>query len=171
MKTTKFNSKALILAVLTALTVFIYACGETPGILGPNGSESLFGSETYDNNGGTITLQVVKGTVDGYYFKITNNSRDTIVNDFHVQMVDTTVLITGFSTWPSNWVMDQNTSNKTKGKVGVKTGQYGQPILPGQVGRPLWIDVKLGKSQNRAFNWQATRDGVTVASGLDSLPR
>jgi len=171
MKATKINLKTSLFIVIVFFTIVFSACSENSGILGPNYSESLSNVETDNNNNCNITIQVVKGNHSGYYFKITNNTRDTTINDFHVQMVDTTVLITGFSTWPSNWVMDENTTDKTKGKVGIKTGQNGQAIQPGQTGRPLWIDVKLGRSQNRAFNWQATRDGITVGSGVDSLPR
>lgn len=169
MKTTNLKTK-LFLVFAVFFTVFFTACSEDSSVFGPNTNSFEPGTET-GNLSRNISIQVVKGNHSGYYFKITNNTRDTIINDFHVQMVDTTVLITGFSTWPSNWVMDENTTCKTKGKVGIKTGQNGQAIQPGQTGRPLWIDVRLGRSQNRAFNWQATRDGIVVASGSDSLPR
>lgn len=169
MKTTNLKTKLfLILAVFFA--VFFTACSEDSSVFGPNYGNDIPERETGNQNR-NITIQVVKGNHSGYYFKITNNTTDTIINDFHVQMVDTTVLITGFSTWPYNWVIDPSTTNKSKGKVGIKTGQNGQAIQPGQTERPLWIDVKLGRSQNRAFNWQATRDGIVVASGSDSLPR
>ncbi|MCI0449546.1 MAG: hypothetical protein L0Y79_07145 [Chlorobi bacterium] len=170
MKASRINLNAVLFTFLVIFAVAFSACSEDSIISGPGFGDNTSGS-FMDNNTRNISIQVVKGTHSGYYFKITNNTRDTVVNDFHIQMVDTTVLITGFSTWPSNWVMDENTTDKTKGKVGIETGQNGQGTQPGQTGRPLWIDVKFGRSKNRAFNWQATQNGVTVASGVDSLPR
>ena len=171
MKNTKISLKSALFAALFAIMVIFSACSENSNVFGPsqNGTFST-NTETGDLTS-NISVEVVKGNVDGYYFKVTNNTVDTIINDFHVQFIDTTTAIIGFSTFPSGWIMDNNTTNTSKGKIGVKTGQYGQPILPGQVGRPLWINVKITRRPTMDFNWQATRDGVVIATGSGSLPR
>jgi hypothetical protein len=107
-------------------------------------------------------------------FKLTNNTRDTIVNDFHVQF-DTSVKIIGWITRPG-WIIDQATTDTAKGKFGVKAGPQGQPILPnGGIGIPLGVKLKftspVKKNRMYNFNWQATRDGIVVKSGSVRIPR
>ncbi len=171
MKNTKISIKSALFAALLAIMVIFSACSENSNIFGPSQNESISINTETGNLTSNISVEVVKGNVDGYYFKVTNNMTDTIINDFHVQFIDTTTAIIGFSTFPSGWIMDNNTTDRSKGKIGVKAGQFGQPIQPGQIGRPLWIDVKITRRPSMDFNWQATRDGIVLAAGSGSLPR
>ncbi|MCC6865935.1 MAG: hypothetical protein IT280_07210 [Ignavibacteria bacterium] len=108
-------------------------------------------------------------------FKVINNSRDTIVNDFHVQF-DPGVKITGYGV-VTGWQIDPNTTDTANGKFGVKCGPQGQPIPPmGGAAIVVGVQLKftgLTKKNPRHwwdFTWQATRDGIVVKEGKDAFP-
>jgi hypothetical protein len=170
MKNSKNSFTKIMFAALFGLAVFFSACSED-SLVSPSFEQEL----TYGD------LPPASITVEPYWvgnvlmFRLRNNSRDTIVNDFHVQF-DSTVKIIGWVTMPG-WQIDPNTTDTAKGKIGVKKGPQGQPIPPmGGVGLPLGVQIKftgLTKKSTRHwwdFTWQATRDGIVVRSGMDVFP-
>ncbi len=170
MKNSKNSFSKIIVAVLFGITVFFSACSED-NILSPSSMQEFHSSE----------LPPASITIEPYWegnvlvFRLRNNSTDTLVNDFHVQF-DSTVKIIGWVTM-LGWQIDQATTDTAKGKIGVKKGPQGQPILPmGGVGIPLGVQIKftgLTKKNPRQwwdYTWQATRDGIVVRSGQGAFP-
>ncbi|MEO8512029.1 MAG: hypothetical protein ABI543_00585 [Ignavibacteria bacterium] len=170
MSNSKFNLRRALIAVLFAFAVFFSACSED----NPLNSASDEFNPVASMPPATITIEPYwVGNV--LQFKLINNSRDTIVNDFHVQF-DPTVKIIGWVTMPG-WQIDPATTDTANGKIGVKKGPQGQPILPmGGVGLPIAVQIKFAgvtkKNPNHwwDFSWQATRDGIVVRSGQDAFP-
>jgi hypothetical protein len=161
LKTTKIYFFVLALVILAAT---LFGCSDESGIFSPVGSgENKFG----DNPpAGNVTVEITK-EYGGYWFKVTNNSSDTI-NDFHVQF-DTTVSITGYGL---AWQLDPATTDLNRGKIGEKCGPHDQPLCPGQNRNLLWVRLKFnGVNKVQTFNWQATKNGVVKESGSGRLPQ
>jgi hypothetical protein len=84
--------------------------------------------------------------------------------------------ITGWITMVG-WTIDAATTDTARGKIGVKKMPQGQPILPGHFGQPICVELrnriktKKPASQWWDYTWQATRDGIVVASGRAPFPR
>jgi len=162
MKTTKKAITIVIFSMLSILSTFINSGCGLDNVTGTN----LTGKHTAGDAADSITINVTKVS-GGYMFDLTNRTRGTIVNDFHVQF-DTTVKIIG---WSLAWQFDPNTTDLNRGKIGEKAGPGQQPINPGQTHMVLWVQVQFnGKKVNKNFNWQATKDGVVVQSGTSTLP-
>lgn len=162
MKTTTKTIAIAIITVLSVLSTFINTGCGIDNITGSNKVQPMISDSPADS----IQIAVTKVS-GGYEFNLINNSQTTIVNDFHVQF-DTTVSIID---WSLLWQFDPNTTNLSKGKIGEKAGPGQQPILPHQQHQVLWVKVQFnGKKIIKDFDWQATRDGVTVQSGSSTLP-
>jgi hypothetical protein len=170
MRNSKNSFNRIMFAVLFGITVFFTACSD----------DSLV-SPSFEQEFNTSELPPASITIEPYWegnvlvFRLRNNSRDTIVNDFHVQF-DSTVKIIGWITMPG-WQIDPATTDTAKGKIGVKKGPQGQPIPPmGGVGIPIGVQIKftgLTKKNPRQwwdYTWQATRDGIVVRSGQGAFP-
>jgi hypothetical protein len=161
MKTLKNTKIYFMVFAVILMASALFGCSEQSGILSPTSSGS-----PSDNPPGNITVQIQQES-GGYTFVVSNTTSDTI-NDFHVQF-DSTVSITG---WALAWQMDPATTNLAKGKIGEKARPNDQVLLPGQQNRPLlWIQVRYnGRTVNKDYNWQATKNGVTMKSGSGTLP-
>ena len=164
MKTLK-NTKIyfmIISAIIMASVLF--GCSEQSGIFNPTSSGSNGLGEAPP--AGDITVRIVPES-GGYTFKVSNNTNDTI-NDFHVQF-DTTVSI---REWSLAWQMDPATTNLEKGKIGEKARPNDQQLLQGQQNVPLlWVAIRYnGRKVIKTFDWQATKNGVTMKSGKGTLP-
>lgn len=171
LKNITVKTSLLFLSVIIVLAI-AQGCSENSSLTSP--SFSTYENENSHLQGEKISVQVRKGKADGYYFAITNNTQDTTINDFHVQFIDTTLNIIGFSVWSSGWMIMKNASSLNKGKISIKTNPQdpnADPIRPGTTGRPLYIGVRMGRRNTSIFNWQATQDGAVVGQGIDSLPR
>lgn len=172
MRTTKFNLKAAALALFALISVFFSACSDNNPVFGPSNFEGI----QADNMPNGISETVRKHQSGrGYVFDLQNNSTDTIVNDFHV-IFDSTVKITGWNIG-RNWNIDPNSTDTAKGKFGIKSGNNGQPIPPGQIAENLlWVELKFTGTTKKNprqwwdFKWQATRDGTVVKEGLEAFP-
>jgi len=172
MKNSKSTLKLTVLAVFAAILFIFSACSEDSNVLtsaGENGNQSL------DNPPGGITITCRKYE-RGFMFDLQNLSADTLVNDFHV-IFDSTVKIIGWGVG-RNWQIDANTTDTAKGKFGIKSGNTGQPILPGQTAENLlYVELKFTgitkkkSSQWWDFKWEATRDGIVVKSGYGAFPQ
>lgn len=155
-----------ITAVLFA-TSFLFGCSED-SMLNSTSNSVSYQTDSPDSN---VTVEP-SWQGDWLVFKVTNNLPGIIVNDFHVQF-DTAVKIVNVST-VQNWVVDPQTTDLEKGKIGVKGGQ---PIQPGQFMNAVGVKLKFtGPSKVKPsaswdFTWQATRDGVTVFEGHGDFPR
>ena len=162
MKTTKRTITIAVLSILSILSTFINSGCGTDTITGTNTIERRNSNSSSDSI--TITVAKVSG---GFEFNLQNNTLTTIVNDFHVQF-DSSVTITD---WGLYWQMDPNSTNLEVGRIGEKAGPGQQPVNPGQQHAVLWVKVRHnGAKILRKFDWQATRDGVTVQSGKSILP-
>jgi len=162
MKTTKKTITIVIFSMLSILSLFINSGCGTDSITGTNFTNRVTAGDAPDS----ITITVTKNS-GGFEFNLQNRTLTTAVNDFHVQF-DTTVSIIG---WGLLWQFDNQTTNLAKGRIGEKMGPGQQPILPGHQNFVLWVKVQQnGKKINKDFNWQATKDGVTVQSGTSTLP-
>ncbi len=164
MKTLK-NTKIYFLVISAIIMASVlFGCSEQSGIFNPTGSGSNELGETPPL--GDITVRVVPES-GGYTFKVSNTTADTI-NDFHVQF-DTTVSI---REWSLAWQMDPATTNLEKGKIGEKARPNDQQLLPGQQNQPLlWVAIRYnGRKVIKTFDWQATKNGVTMKSGKGTLP-
>lgn len=166
MKTTKINLKALLLAAIFGMVVFFTACSED-NIVGSN-FENVAPVQMPVDTG--ITVQVGKqvGT-DFYLVTVINNSRDTI-NDFHAQMCDGVTKFLFPNTMNSGWQKSYGGNNHTdSSKIDLVTnrGLGYQPIKPGTQKQVLGFYVGWPKDAKKRvqFNWQATKDGVTIRSG------
>jgi hypothetical protein len=170
MKNSMISFKKVMISIVFGITVFFSACSDENPLV-PSFEQEINYS---DLPPATITIEPYwEGNV--LVFRLRNNSRDTIVNDFHVQF-DSTVKIIGWVTMPG-WQIDPATTDTAKGKIGVKKGPQGQPIPPmGGVGQPIGVQIKftgLTKKSTRHwwdYTWQATRDGIVVRSGQDVFP-
>ena len=170
MKNSQINFKSVLFAFLFGIAIFFSACSDQ-NPLAPSTEE--FGTIS-DLPPASIFIEPYwEGNV--LVFRLRNNSRDTIVNDFHVQF-DSTVKIIGWVTMVG-WQIDPTTTDTAKGKIGVKKGPQGQPITPmGGVGIPIGVQIKftgVTKKNPRQwwdYTWQATRDGIVVKSGQDAFP-
>jgi len=167
MKATKLTINFTLFAVFMIFSLIFIGCSENDNLLNPAGS-----NESYmDNSGGVIVeAQYTPGNPGYYSFWIRNNMTDTIVNDFHVQL-DSSFTILRY-TPRTGWITDSQTTDTSKGKVGVRCYQQGREFRPGEHGYPL-SNVQLASTHLRNsmnFNWQATRNGVVVAQGTGTLP-
>ena len=163
MKTTKKVIAITILVVLSILSPFFGAgCGNDT-VTGINSSNREISGDAADS----IFVEVYKDN-DGYRFKVINLSSTCNVNDFHVQF-DSTVTITAFGTI---WQLDQQTTDLNHGKIGEKAAPGQNPIAPGQSNNnALWVKLSYrGDTKKSSFDWQATRDGITVQEGRGRLP-
>ncbi len=170
MLNSKISFKTVLFTIILSLAAIFSACGDDNPL-------NSFSDETGTSASmppASIRIEPVwVGNV--FEFKLINNSRDTIVNDFHVQF-DPSVKITG---WVSmlGWELDPNSTDTANGRIGVKKTPQGQPILPnGGVGIPVAVQLKFtGMTKTRGgdydYTWQATRDGLVVRSGQDFFPR
>ncbi|MCX7877095.1 MAG: hypothetical protein N2510_00475 [Ignavibacteria bacterium] len=168
MKTQKSNLKKTLSYVFLVLSVIISSCSDN-SITGP-GNEM---QPSLSSNGNGITIEPYWHN-SFLIFRLRNNTRDTIVNDFHVQF-DSTVRITGYSIM-QGWQIDPQTTDMNKGKFGVKSPN-GHNIPPnGGVGEPFGVQLmftgvtKKNPRQWWDFNWQATRDGIVVKSDKGAFP-
>ncbi len=164
MKTLKNTKIYFIVFAVILMASALFGCSEQSGILNPTGSSS---HEFGDNPPlGEIKVKIVPEE-GGYTFQVSNNTLDTI-NDFHVQF-DTTVSV---REWSLAWQMDPATTNLEKGKIGEKARPNDQQLLPGQQNQPLlWVAIRYnGKRIIKTFNWQATKNGVTMKQGSGRLP-
>jgi hypothetical protein len=164
MKTLK-NTKIYFMVISAIIMASVlFGCSEQSGIFNPTGSGSNGLGEAPPAGDITVQIQPESG---GFTFVVSNTTTDTI-NDFYVQF-DSTVSITE---WGLAWQMDPATTNLEKGKIGEKARPNDQQLLPGQQNRPLlWVKVRFnGRSVNKNFDWQATKNGVTVKSGRGTLP-
>ena len=157
------------LAIITLAV--LSGCSENGSILAPvNNRNSRVITATDDPQGVSIYVGYSPGNPGRYWFDVFNHMRDTIINDFHIQL-DSAITITNY-TPRSGWVTDSSSTNTGKGRLGVRCGSQGNCIAPGEHGVPL-SNVQLASatvSASRLFNWQATRDGQIVAQGRDTLP-
>lgn len=168
MKALKFNTKTIFSAVFVLFSMLYIGCSD---------NENLFGPSNESADMPPAPRITVEPRWEGglLVFKVINNTTDTIINDFHVQF-DTNVRITGWITMVG-WQIDAPTTDTAHGKIGVKKMPQGQPILPGQAGQPVAVQlrhrVKIKKPADQwwDFTWQATRDGIVVASGRGEYPR
>ena len=162
MKTTNKAIAIVIFSILSILSTFINSGCGTDSITGTGFTGHVTASDAPDSI--TITVTKLSG---GFEFNLQNRTNATIVNDFHVQF-DTTVSIID---WGLYWQFDNNSTNLSKGKIGEKAAPGQQPISPGQQHFVLWVKIQQnGRKINKAFNWQATRDGIVVQSGTSTLP-
>ena len=168
MKNSKINFKKVIFTLILSLAAIFSACGDDNPL-------NSFSDETGISSMPPASIRIEPFWVGNVLqFKLINNSRDTIVNDFHVQF-DPSVVITGWNTMVG-WEIDPNSTDTAHGKIGVKKSPQGQPIPPmGGVGIPVGVQIKFtGTKKIRTtgfdYTWQATRDGIVVRSGQDVFP-
>lgn len=162
MKTLK-NTKLGFLALSIVFFASLFTgCTEQSGILNPAGSNITGDIPPV----GDVTVNVVKES-GGYTFQVSNTTQDTI-NDFHVQF-DSSVTIYN---WSLAWAFDPATTDLNHGRIGEKARPQDQPLLPGMQNRPLlWVKISFnGTNKVQTFNWQATKNGVTMKSGSGRLP-
>lgn len=167
MKTTNFKFKTAVLLFLSVLSIFLTACSDnniTGGSFTDISDPSLMPGDT------GISIQVGKQV--GYNFwlvTVINNSRDTL-NDFHVQMTDSSARFISPNTMNSGWQNvygGQNHNDSSKIDLKTSRGLAYQPIKPGQQKQLLGFYAGFGKSPTKkiSFNWQATKDGEIIRSG------
>lgn len=158
MKATRNFIAVTIFAIFSILsTFFTNGCGKD-SVIGTDFSEYPQ-RDMVDS----VTVSVTK-LYGGYMFKVNNLTRGTIINDFHVQF-DKKIRITE---WSLAWQFDTATTDLNNGKIGEKAGPNQQPVHPSEARDVLWIKVNPDGQLN--FNWQATKDGVTIQSGKSKLP-
>ncbi len=170
MKNSIINFKSLLFTFFFVIAILFSACSDQ-NPLAPSIEEFSTSSELPPSS---ITIEPYW---EGQFlmFRVRNNSRDTIINDFHVQF-DSTVKITGYG-MVAGWQIDPNSTDTAHGKIGIKSTPQGQPIPPmGGVGIPLGVQIKFtgitkkNPKQWWDYTWQATRDGIVVKSGMDAFP-
>jgi hypothetical protein len=170
MKTKKLYIGLTIYFLIVIAHAVLSGCSENNSILAPaNISDSGTQPVTDDQHGVTIYVGYTPGNPGRYWFDVFNHMQDTIINDFHIQL-DSAFTITNY-TPRTGWVTDSSSTNTGKGRLGVRCGNQGSCIGPGEHGVPL-SGVQLASatvSASRLFNWQATRDGRVVAQGRDTL--
>ncbi|HEY3252000.1 MAG TPA: hypothetical protein VGK25_12885, partial [Ignavibacteria bacterium] len=130
MKAAKNLVTVTIFAVLSILSSFFNAGCGNENVIGTNVSNNQTAGDVADS----ITINVTK-VYGGYQFDLTNRTRGTIINDFHVQFADTTVKITE---WSLMWQFDPNTTDLNHGKIGEKAAPGQPPVQPGQTRTVLW---------------------------------
>jgi hypothetical protein len=164
MKTLKNTKMYLFVLAVSFFGALLMGCSEHSSIMGPTSTGSKQVGDVPP--AGDITVNVVE-EYGGYIFQISNMTNDTI-NDFHVQF-DTSVTIYN---WSLTWMFDPVTTDLNHGKIGEKARPNDQPVLPGQQNRPLlWVKLSFrGENKVQTFNWQATKNGVTIKSGSGKLP-
>ncbi|MGH2574993.1 MAG: hypothetical protein ACRDFC_04755 [Ignavibacteria bacterium] len=164
MKNLNLNLIKTLLAVFTISTLSIFGCSENNSILSPSKNDAEYLTDNFGENG-RITVEV-RREYQGFSFKVTNRTQDTIVNDFHVQF-DSTAVITD---WSLAWQFDPATTDLNKGKIGQRCNNNQQCLAPGQSRDLLWVRVKFdGKKKKDTYNWQATRNGEVVQRGSGTL--
>jgi hypothetical protein len=159
-----------MLIVLAAILGF-GGCGEN-GIVAPEmKSNQLSGAK---NQPPGVVVGIQKDTAIHkaglYKITVTNFLTDTLMNDFHIQFQDG-ITIRSEQTTPTGWIQDQNTTNFSEGRIGWLTNNT--PIhshctcfVPHDSTLNFFVVLRFpndGIIWN--FNWQATRDGITIWSG------
>lgn len=158
-----------IIALIFAFAFFM-GCSD----MNPMDSPSNPINQTDELNGVTINIQTGHyAGHEAFFFYVTNGLSDTI-NDFHLQMVDSTVIIRDPNTLNSNWkkaVTGATTGSRNKSTIDLFTsrGIGYNPIRPGQTKEILVFWVPQGTT-NRDYNFQATKDGVVIFAGTGRLP-
>jgi hypothetical protein len=160
---------ALVAMLLTAAAFF--GCSEQTSIMNTEGSPQ-FTHFTGDDN--PVEVIVTNSRYGGYFITVKNNTQDTL-NDFHIQLQDSTYEIKDPNTLNSGWQKSyggqhRNDSSKVDLKTTRGTLSY-NPIKPGKQLQLLWFWLRSNKeSTDMKFDWQATKDGEVVASGTVTLP-